>query len=125
MRSLLRSARPYPATLSLRPNVRVVVCYLPGGVGALVVLLLEYRDSEVRFHAVQSLLFSAAVAAALVTLTAVSWAPMLSLLAYAATVFVWMVALAVWASLMVSACQSKRVRLPVIGRLAEFAADPR
>lgn len=124
MRTLLPS-HPHDPFPPHRAQLAAALCYLPGGVVAGLMLAAARHNEDVRFHAVQSLLFSGVVIALLAVLTTTPWTPLLSLVAYAVTVFVWLVALAGWLTLMVAASRGKRVRLPVLGRIAERAAGAR
>lgn len=118
---LRRLAAPL-RTVRFEPRVRTVLCYLPGGVGAVVAVLCDRHDAEIRFHAAQSLLFTGCVTVMLAGLSALRWAPLLSLLGYALTVFAWLVAVALWIALLIAAAGGKQVRLPLIGLLAARVA---
>ncbi|MGH3516608.1 MAG: DUF4870 domain-containing protein [Haloechinothrix sp.] len=111
-----------PTSTGLDPNVASVLAYLLGAVSGLVIFVIERRNPEVRFHAAQSIVFSAVVFALWFALAELPWIPLLSLMVYAVNVLMWMTAVAVWICLMVAALLFKHVRLPVIGTIAERMA---
>lgn len=114
----------------LTPNVAAALSYVFGLVSGVVMLLIE-KDRFARFHAVQSILFSAAWVAIWIAVSIVS--TILSFLPFVGFLVGWMVWLALWAglglgglalwvALIVTAAQGRRLLLPVIGRYAEEIA---
>ena len=129
---------PPPSTLNIGHGLAVVLAYLFGWIGGLVVYLIEKRDLEVRFHAAQSILLDL-IFVALSTLLVpfmmmrmmrgITTAPFPELRDY---LRVWGVGLGLSAVvflvrivMMISGGMGKHVRLPVIGKIAErWAAKP-
>ncbi|ASS67628.1 MULTISPECIES: DUF4870 domain-containing protein [Paenibacillus] len=106
--------RPDPSSTGLDPRLAAFLGYLGSFVGAFLLLLLEKKSRYVRFHAVQSILFSAAYLC-------------LSMVFALIPVIGWLLggllaplALLVWIGLMIVSLQGKQARLPVLGDWAEM-----
>lgn len=108
----------------LEPNLSALLSYIFGAVSGLIFFLIEKKHQEVRFHAAQSLLFSAAaVVVAIVSSIISAILPFGILWIFSALMLlVWLGMLGVWIFLMVSGYQLKHVKLPVIGDFAEKMA---
>ena len=83
------------------------------------------KNSYVRFHAWQSILFffgafGVSIALGFLLILVVMFSPSLHLLAWQLIRLFW---IAVWLVCVVSAAQGKRFKLPVIGNLAEQQAN--
>ena len=105
--------QPQPASSGLSENVASGLSYVFGWVTGLIFYLIDKRP-EVRFHAMQSIVFA-------VVATLVSWVGRLTggfiagLLFLVSIVFTWIF-------LMIQAFQGKHFKLPVIGDFAEQQA---
>jgi uncharacterized membrane protein len=98
-------------TRKLEPRLAAVLAYLLGLVTGIIILRIERHDRFVRFHALQSILYTSAAIVLLLGLL------MISLEAVAA-----MVAMLVWAGwvvLMLRAARGEMFQLSFIGRWAE------
>ncbi len=101
-------------TRRLEPRLAAVLSYMFGIVTGILLLRIEREDRFVRFHALQSILFSSAILVALLILVGVG----LEL----GALFVATTAWAVWAILMLRAARGEFYQLPLIGRWAEANA---
>jgi len=110
---------PGAAVGGLGRNVAGLLCYVPPLVGGVVFLILEpyNHDPFVRFHAFQSIFFSAAV---LVLSIVLAFIPLIGPVLYP---LLWLAAVVIWVLLLVQAAQNKKWKLPVIGDLAEKQAE--
>ena len=108
------SGRPSGQTATgLAPNVSALLCYLLGFISAIVFLVIEKENRDVRFHAYQSLatflsLFVASVVAGAIPLIGWLLAALLTPLS-----------LVLWVILMFKAAQGERFKLPWVGDWAE------
>jgi uncharacterized membrane protein len=96
----------------MQPNISALLAYALGLVTGVLFLVLEKDNRFVKFHAVQSIAFS--VALALVSLVA-SFTPLLAPLALG---LVQLAGFVVWIILMVKAFKGRWYRLPVVGDIA-------
>lgn len=119
--------QPQAAQGALDPNLGGLLSYLLfGWVGGLIMLLTQ-KHREVRFHGMQSILFSAALFAIYIALTIVSTIfgaiPGLGVLSGLVTLavlpLVWLGSLALWIFLCVKGYQLAHFKLPFVGDLAE------
>jgi uncharacterized membrane protein len=108
--------RAQRSSTGLDPKLAGLLCYLAGFVSAIVFLVIEKEDREVRFHAFQSLATFGVLFA-------------LSLVAGAIPFIGWIVALlltpltlVLWIVLMVKAFQGERWKVPGVGDWAEDQA---
>ena len=99
----------------LEPNVAGLLCYLFGWVSGLIFFLIE-KDGYVRFHAMQSIIFSAAVCVLSIIFGILFMVPFVGWILFT---ILWIGTLIIWILLMVKAYQGERWKLPVIGDLAE------
>ena len=98
----------------LEPRLAAVLSYMLGIITGIILLKIEREDRFVRFHALQSILYTSTVLVALTVLTIAGLSLVALLLARAA----W----AVWAILMLRAARGEFFQLPLIGRWAEANA---
>ena len=96
------------------PRLAAVLAYLLWIVGGMLLLTIERESRFVRFHALQSILYSSVVGAALT-------AAMLAGL-WAVSAALGFVAMAVWLWLIYRAARGDWYQLPVLGWLAERSA---
>ncbi|HEB12476.1 MAG TPA: DUF4870 domain-containing protein [Actinobacteria bacterium] len=111
----------------LEPNLAALLAYLFGWISGLIFYLIETKNKYVRFHALQSILFSVAYIAVFFLLSMV-----FGILGAMPGVGVMMVALGglasmvlgigffvIWIMLMVKAWKGEKWVLPIIGDIAE------
>ncbi len=101
-------------TRKLEPRLAAVLAYMLGIVTGILLLRVEREDRFVRFHALQSILFSSTVLVVLLMFVSVG----LELGALFLSIAAW----AVWAILMLRAARGEFFQLPLIGRWAEANA---
>jgi uncharacterized membrane protein len=122
--------RAAPQGTGLAPNIAGALAYVLGPVTGIVLLLLE-RDRFVRFHAFQSLLFSAAWVVFWVGFSIIQailhFTPALALLVGLLGLLLSLVlglgAFILWIVLIIRAYQGSKWKLPVIGDMAERYAE--
>ena len=98
-------------TRKLEPRLAAALSYMLGLVTGIILLRVEKEDRFVRFHALQSILFTSVCIVVLLALATVG----IGLVTYAVAVVAW----AVWAILMLRAARGELYQLPLIGRWAE------
>ncbi len=98
-------------TRRLEPRLAAALSYMLGLVTGIILLRVEREDRFVRFHALQSILFTSIVIVVLLAFATVG----IDLLTYALAVAAW----AVWVILMLRAARGEFFQLPLIGRWAE------
>ncbi len=108
----------------LEQNTAALLCYLFTWVTGLVFFLIEKENKFVRFHALQSILFAAALFVIWSGLFIVSYIlgfiPFLGGIINAVLFFAYGIGVfVVWIMLMVKAYQGEMYKLPVIGDIAE------
>ncbi len=96
---------------SLEPRLAGVLCYLLWIVSGLLLLTFERESRFVRFHALQSMLYTAVVVVVLATTYLVGLHFVSNVLAFAAVT--------VWLYLMFKAARGQWFELPVVGWWAE------
>src|SRR3989338_2389824 len=92
----------------IQPNVAGLLAYLVGFVTGIIFFIIEKENKFVKFHAMQSILLSAALFVLSIVL---SFAPLLAVLVNVASLVLWIVC-------MVRAYQGQWFRVPVVGDLA-------
>jgi len=98
--------------LGLDENIEALLCYVLGWISAIVFLLVEKDNKNIKFHAIQSLILFGAY-------SLLSFIPILG---WAAAVLLSPVIFILWIVLMINAYKGKRFKLPVIGDYAEKQA---
>ena len=108
------------SSTGMDPKVAGLLCYLLTWVTGLVFYLIEKENKDVRFHALQAILFGAAWAVIWIAVSILT--PVLSLIFSGFGILMglvwfasWVVFLIMWIMLMVRAYQGERWKLPVIG----------
>lgn len=97
------------STFGLDKNVACALTYVLGWVSGLVFFLAEKQDKDIRFHALQSIIFFGALnVIAMVPVLGWTLRPLISLLGFAAYLF-----------LIIKAYQGEKFMLPVIGEIAK------
>ena len=104
---------------SLDPKVVALLSYLLWLIGG-IVFFATSRDPFVRFHAMQSVLFNAAIAVIYVFMMILGF--MFWYLLGIISLIIWTAIFALWIILMVKAYQGEKFKLPIIGPLAERIA---
>jgi uncharacterized membrane protein len=111
---------PKQTSTGLEPNLAGALSYLCGWVTGLVFYLMEKENNFVRFHAMQSIIVSAAFTVLFIACAILGNIPVIGWLFYLVGYpVVGLVSFIVWILLMVKAYQGERYRLPVVGELAE------
>jgi uncharacterized membrane protein len=111
----------------LDPNVAGFLCYLAGWITGLIFYLTEKENDYVRFHAMQSIIFSVGLFVVYIGLvivqTILSFIPYIGWLISLVLTLAWVVvgigAFVFWIILMIKAYQGERYKLPVLGDMAE------
>ena len=105
------------STFGLDKNVACMMTYVLGWVSGLVFFLMEKKDKEVRFHALQSIIAFGAITVIQIVISrlpVVGWAlsPVISL----GTLVLWLV-------MLIKTYQGEKIVLPIIGPIAEKEAS--
>lgn len=111
--------------LGLEENVEGALCYLLGFITGILFFLTEKENKFIRFHAVQSIIFSVGLWFLLVILT-VFFAPIPYIGYWISVIFTSLVrlgGLVLWLFLMYKAYEGEKFKLPVIGEYAEHYAE--
>jgi uncharacterized membrane protein len=120
-----------PTSMGMDANIAAGLSYIVGWITGLIFFIMENQNRFVRFHAMQSILFSAALTAFYILLNIVSFAlaiasiPFLGLLLSGVGFLVAIGTLVVWIFLVINAFQGKYFKLPVLGNYAERYANPK
>lgn len=102
-----------PTDIGMQANLAAVLSYVLGFVTGLVFFLIEKKNKFVRFHAMQSILFSAAILLLNIVFTLI---PVLNLILIP---LISLAALVLWIILLIKAYQGEQFKLPIIGDIAE------
>ncbi len=120
-----------PTSMGMDANVAAGLSYIVGWITGLIFFFMEKQNRFVRFHAMQSILFSVALIAFYVLIDVASFAlaiasiPFVGLLLSGAGFLVGIGTLVVWIFLLINAFQGKYFKLPVLGGYAERYANPK
>lgn len=97
------------STFGLDKNVACALTYVLGWVSGLIFFLSEKKDKEIRFHALQSLIFFGALNV-IIMIPFLGWTlkPVISLLGFIAYLF-----------LIIKAYQGEKFIIPVVGEIAQ------
>lgn len=101
----------------LDPKVSSLLAYLLGIVGGIIFYAIS-KDSYIRFHAMQSILFSVAIVIIYAIFTVIAFIPFLWIIGWIGYL-VYLGIVAVWILLMVKAYGGEQYKLPIIGSMAE------
>ncbi len=122
-----------PTSINMDPKVSAGLSYLLGLVGGIVFFVIEKQNRFVRFHAMQSILFQAALTVLFFVVfilqiilfaTGSSALAVLGLLFTCLWVLLPLAATVVWIIAMVFAFQGKDFKIPLIGDYAQRFANP-
>ena len=100
------------ATFSLDKNTAAALCYVLGWISGLVFLLIEKKDKNIRFHAMQAVLFFGG-------LTVLSFIPVIG---WILSPFIMIVGFIVWLMAMYKAYNGETLELPIVGKIAKERA---
>jgi uncharacterized membrane protein len=112
---------PTPAgsgTTGLDKNVAGLLCYVLGWVTGIIFIIIEKKDSFVRFHAVQSIVFSGAW---MIVVIILSFIPIIG---WILDIFLYIFFVIMWILLMYRAYQGQMWKLPIAGDIAEKNSKP-
>ena len=104
------------SSLGLDPNIAGLLTYLFGAISGVAFLVLEKKNSFVRFHAYQS---TVTFLALFVISVVVGILPLIGGLI---TSVIGFASLVLWVLLMIKAFQGERFKLPMVGDMAEERA---
>lgn len=115
-------------TTGLTPNVAAMMCYILLPISSIIFLIVEKKDSDVRFHAWQGIFFSVGVFVVMFALLVlgVLLGALAGFLGRFVEFFVPIVGLAafgVWLVCLIKAYQGERWKIPFIGDMAERQAS--
>jgi uncharacterized membrane protein len=111
---------PKTTSTGLEPNLAAALSYLCGWVTGLVFFLLEKENNFVRFHAMQSIIVSAAFTVLFIACAILSNIPVIGWLFWIVGYpIVGLASFVSWILLMVKAYQGERFHFPVVGDMAE------
>ena len=117
---------PPPAQAGLQENVASALCYLVGLItGILFLVIAPYNQNRnIRFHAFQSIFLHVGWIVLIIVESVIASALPWSLYFIASLLYLVVIlgGLGLWLYMMITAYQGKRVKLPVIGDLAEKQA---
>jgi len=97
------------STFGLEKNVAAALTYLLGWVTGLVFFVAEKEDKDIKFHALQSIIFFGAL----------SILGMVPLIGWMLSPFLFLIGLIGWIVLLIKAYQGERFKLPVVGEIVE------
>lgn len=111
-----------PTSMDLQPNIAAALSYLGWWVTGLIFAISERRNRFVRFHAMQSILTFAILSIIWAILQVIFSIPIIGLAGCIVKPIVGLATFALWLGLMAIALLGKKVKIPVIGDLAERLA---
>jgi uncharacterized membrane protein len=117
-------------TVDMSPNLAGFLCYVAGWITGIVFVLLEKKNTFVKFHAWQSIMTFLVLTVVQITLltiatVAADW-PVLWVVAdvfESLSVIVWLIIVGLWIALMLLAYQGKVWKVPWVGDWAEKQAS--
>jgi uncharacterized membrane protein len=117
-------------TVGISPNLAGFLCYLAGWITGIVFVLLEKKNTFVKFHAWQSIITFVTLTAVQVVLLTIAgmtadsyWAGGAAYVCTAFSRIVWLITVGLWIALMVLAYQGKMWKVPWAGDWAEKQAS--
>lgn len=97
----------------LQQNVAGVLCYVLGWLSGIIMLILEPKNSFVKFHAFQSILAFGVLTVFYLIFFKIPF------IGFAVSIIVWVIWFIIWLSMMLVAAQDKKYKLPYAGNYAE------
>lgn len=111
---------PGATSMGIDPKVAGLLAYLLGLISGLIIFLVEKEHQEVRYHAAQSIIVSAALILLNIVVGVVSVVPVIGwLVGLLGSLVLGLGGVVLWIYLMVQGYQLNHVRLPVAGEMAE------
>ncbi len=101
----------------LQQNVAGALCYLAGWVTGVAFLVMEKENRFVRFHAVQSIVVSAAFMVVMIVLG------FIPIIGWVINMLLGIALFILWVVLMLNAYRGRMMKLPVAGNIAESQAN--
>jgi len=101
------------SSTGLDNNLAGLLCYLAGFITGIIFYLIEKNSKYVKFHAMQSILLSAALFVFSIIV------PFIPLIGFLLSLLVSLASFILWIVMMIKAYQGQRYKLPVIGDYAE------
>ena len=98
----------------LSPNVAGLLCYIGGWISGIVFLIIEQRNSWVRFHAAQSIIVFGTLNLAWAVL---GWIPVIGHFIFSPVI--WLLSIILWIILMIKAYNGERYRVAWAGDIAD------
>ncbi|RAQ96921.1 hypothetical protein A4R35_15395 [Thermogemmatispora tikiterensis] len=112
-----------PTSMGMEANVAAGLSYLVGWITGLIFYLSEKQNRFVRFHAMQSIIWFAALTILIVALDVLGMIPFVGLLTFCLSGLVGLLGLVSWIVLLIMAFQGKYFKLPIVGDYAERYAN--
>ncbi len=109
-----QTQKPY----NLEPNAEAALAYLLGALTGIPVLLVEKENQFVRFHAMQSVIFTLSLVVLSVVNGVMLSIPILNILWGIGMAFIYLGVVIVWIMLMWKAYNHEEWELPYIGKIA-------
>ncbi len=100
-------------SLGLEENIEGLLCYLLGWITGIIFLILEKENRFVRFHAMQSLITFLLLSVVSVLIKTIPF------IGFLLSPLLWLLGLVLWVLLMYKAFQGEKIKLPVLGEIAE------
>ncbi|OGN90793.1 MAG: hypothetical protein A2158_04245, partial [Chloroflexi bacterium RBG_13_46_14] len=108
-----RSGASAETSTGLKPNVASLLCYVGGWISGIIFLILEQKNREVRFHAMQSI-----VVFGTFSITG-SLLGLLPVIGHAFSAIIGIIAVILWVVLMVKAYNGEKYRVVLAADIAE------
>jgi len=99
--------------VGMQANLAALLSYVLGFISGLVFFLLEKKNKYVRFHAMQSILFSVSIIVLNIVLG------IIPILGWFLGFLISLAALVIWIILLIKAYQGEEFKLPIIGDIAQ------
>jgi uncharacterized membrane protein len=112
------SQQPVKTSSGLEPNVAGLLCYLLTWVTGIIFYIIEKQNEFIRFHAVQSILVFVPYMVIVIILSIIPF------IGWILAVLLGIAAFILWLVLMYNAYQGKKLKLPIVGDIAEKYAKP-
>lgn len=111
-------------TTGLAPNIAAMMCYILMPISSIVFLIVEKKDSDVRFHAWQGSFLGGGILVLVIALQILE-AILGAIAGFLGTIIgffvplIWLGGLVLWVVCLVKAYQGERWKIPVVGDMAE------
>ncbi len=100
-------------SMGMDENIAGLLCYLAGFITGIIFILMEKESRFVRYHAIQSIIVSAALIILNIVLTAIPF------IGWAIGIILAPICLVLWIYMMVKAYKGQWLKLPIAGEMAE------